>query len=192
MDAYVKEDRVPNESRVFDGMATLITGAASGIGRGVAEHFAALGARVAVVDLKAQEAEAVAAGIAAAGGEARAYAADVADASAVTAMVGEVASDFATSDRPRFVSGSIGPGQKLPSLGPFAPVHRDPAAPGPDHDLPVRTAGVRRCDGVGWCGHGAHAALAAGGPARSTRSCQSVLIGIPKSGLCVLLPCTHP
>ncbi|MCC7077887.1 MAG: methionine synthase [Acidimicrobiia bacterium] len=29
----------------------------------------------------------------------------------------EVASDFATSDRPRFVSGSIGPGQKLPSLG---------------------------------------------------------------------------
>lgn len=89
---------MPNESRVFDGMATLITGAASGIGRGVAEHFAALGARVAVVDLKAQEAEAVAAGIAAAGGEARAYAADVADASAVTAMVGEVASDFGRID----------------------------------------------------------------------------------------------
>jgi 5-methyltetrahydrofolate--homocysteine methyltransferase len=36
---------------------------------------------------------------------------------AAARLVREVASSFSTSDRPRFVSGSIGPGKKLPGLG---------------------------------------------------------------------------
>ena len=61
----------------IDGQVALVTGAAAGIGRGIAKLFAAAGAAVVVTDLKADGAEAVAKDIAAAGGKAVARACNV-------------------------------------------------------------------------------------------------------------------
>jgi 3-oxoacyl-[acyl-carrier protein] reductase len=55
----------------------LVTGAGGGFGEGIAKHFAELGARVVVADLRADAAQRVAADMEAAGGQALACAADV-------------------------------------------------------------------------------------------------------------------
>jgi NAD(P)-dependent dehydrogenase (short-subunit alcohol dehydrogenase family) len=83
----------------LDGQVAIVTGAGGGLGREHALALAARGARVVVNDLgaardgsggSATAAEAVVAEIEAAGGEAMANAASVADAAAVEAMVAEV------------------------------------------------------------------------------------------------------
>jgi 3-oxoacyl-[acyl-carrier protein] reductase len=61
----------------------IVTGAASGIGKAIAERLAGAGAAVLIADLHADRAEAVAAALRAAGGRAAAVAADVSDAEAV-------------------------------------------------------------------------------------------------------------
>lgn len=63
----------------LDGRVALVTGAAAGIGRAVAEALASSGAAVAVVDRDASGAEAVAAALCDAGGRATAVTADVRD-----------------------------------------------------------------------------------------------------------------
>src|SRR5262245_65236700 len=65
------------QHRRLDGKAAIVTGAAAGIGRAIAERFAAEGARVVLADQNAAGAEAVAAAITAAGGTAFAVAVDV-------------------------------------------------------------------------------------------------------------------
>jgi 3-oxoacyl-[acyl-carrier protein] reductase len=61
----------------------VVTGAASGIGKAIAERLAGAGAAVLIADLHADRAEAVAATLRAAGGRAEAIGADVSDADAV-------------------------------------------------------------------------------------------------------------
>lgn len=75
----------------FAGEVVAITGAAQGIGRSVAEAFAAQGARVAVIDLQLDAAEKVAEQITAAGGTAIAVRCDVGERASVDAAAAEIA-----------------------------------------------------------------------------------------------------
>lgn len=78
-------------SDVVAGRVALVTGASRGIGAAIARRLAAGGAAVAVNAIDGPEAERVAAELRAAGGEAAAFPADVADVSQVEAMVRAVA-----------------------------------------------------------------------------------------------------
>ena len=69
----------------LDGKVALITGAASGIGKAIAEIYAAAGAAVAIADLNQAGADAAAADIAAKGGKAIGIAMDVTNEAAVDA-----------------------------------------------------------------------------------------------------------
>jgi 2-hydroxycyclohexanecarboxyl-CoA dehydrogenase len=71
----------------LDGRAAFVTGAASGIGRGIAHALAREGARVTIADLNAAGARAVAAEIEKAGGVAAAQPLDITDVAAVDAAV---------------------------------------------------------------------------------------------------------
>ena len=84
-------DAVPDLSRSVKGLGVLVTGAASGMGGATAHVFAREGAKVAVTDRELAPAEAVAADIRAEGGEAHAWALDVADAGAVARVIPEIA-----------------------------------------------------------------------------------------------------
>ncbi|WP_315724451.1 MULTISPECIES: SDR family NAD(P)-dependent oxidoreductase [unclassified Bradyrhizobium] len=85
-------------SRSVQGLNVLITGAASGMGRATARVFADDGARVAVTDIDADGARAVATTIAVAGGTARAWQLDLTDRDAITAVVNEAAAHFGGLD----------------------------------------------------------------------------------------------
>ncbi len=68
---------------IGDGRVAVVTGAASGIGRALAEAFAAAGSAVVIADLADADPEVVAAGIRERGGDALAVVVDVSDAAAV-------------------------------------------------------------------------------------------------------------
>jgi NAD(P)-dependent dehydrogenase (short-subunit alcohol dehydrogenase family) len=70
------------------GRNAFVTGAASGIGKSIAERFAAEGAAVVVADVDAASAKAVAAGIASSGGQAVAVSVDVSNAESVSEAIG--------------------------------------------------------------------------------------------------------
>jgi NAD(P)-dependent dehydrogenase (short-subunit alcohol dehydrogenase family) len=80
-----------NPDRVYRGASAIVTGGASGIGRALGEHLARLGARVSLLDLQADLAERVAAGIRAAGGDAEAAALDVTDFPATETAFADIA-----------------------------------------------------------------------------------------------------
>lgn len=83
----------------FRGRAVLVTGASTGIGAAVARAFGGFGARVGVhYNTHREDAEAVAADVRAAGGEAFVVQADVADPAQVEAMVASVAERFGRLD----------------------------------------------------------------------------------------------
>jgi NAD(P)-dependent dehydrogenase (short-subunit alcohol dehydrogenase family) len=80
------------------GRVAVVTGAASGIGRALAEAFAAEGSAVVVADLDGPEAEVVAAGIRATGADALAVVVDVADAPAVEQLAATTLEHFGRVD----------------------------------------------------------------------------------------------
>jgi NAD(P)-dependent dehydrogenase (short-subunit alcohol dehydrogenase family) len=80
------------------GKVAVVTGAASGIGRALAEAFAAAGSAVLLADLDGPAAEEVAAGIRAGGGEAEAKAVNVADALAVDELAASTVKRFGHVD----------------------------------------------------------------------------------------------
>ncbi|HWA60178.1 MAG TPA: SDR family NAD(P)-dependent oxidoreductase [Caulobacteraceae bacterium] len=91
-------DPVIDLSRSVKGLTVLVTGAASGMGRATAHVFAREGAKVAVTDVRAEDAERVAADIRAEGGEARAWAFDVSSAETIATLVPEIANHFGGLD----------------------------------------------------------------------------------------------
>lgn len=76
----------------------VITGAGGGFGEGIARHFAQLGARVVVADLRSDAAAAVAAAIEADGGQALAVTVDVTSDAEVRAMVEATLARFGRLD----------------------------------------------------------------------------------------------
>ena len=82
----------------FKNRTVIVTGGGSGIGRVIAQRFAAEGARVAVVDWIGERANAVTAEIVAAGGKAESILADVSSSRDVTAMAGTVTSRLGAID----------------------------------------------------------------------------------------------
>lgn len=83
----------PGDFRL-DGQVAVIAGAGAGIGRAIAETFAAAGAAVMVSDLKAETAEAVASDIMARGGQAAGAACDVTKEDDLAELVRRTAQHF--------------------------------------------------------------------------------------------------
>jgi NAD(P)-dependent dehydrogenase (short-subunit alcohol dehydrogenase family) len=82
----------------LNGRVAIITGAGQGIGRAFAKAFAAKGAIPIIAERNRDRGEAVAAEIAAAGGQARAITTDVADPNSVAAMAKAVESELGRID----------------------------------------------------------------------------------------------
>jgi 3-oxoacyl-[acyl-carrier protein] reductase len=82
----------------LSGKVAIVTGAAHGIGRAIAERYGAEGATVVVCDVDAAGADAVAQGIAEAGGTAIGVVGDVSDRAAVDRLFDETLARFGTVD----------------------------------------------------------------------------------------------
>ena len=82
----------------LDGRVAVVTGAASGVGQGIAGVLAAEGARVVVVDVDAGAGERAAAALREAGHDVLALQADVVDGAAVAAMGAQVAERYGRID----------------------------------------------------------------------------------------------
>jgi 3-hydroxybutyrate dehydrogenase len=92
------QPRRSNGMSSLEGKVALITGAASGLGKAIAELYAQHGASVAIADINQQAADAVAAEINAAGGKAIGVAMDVSNEEAVNAGTDRVVAAFGHLD----------------------------------------------------------------------------------------------
>lgn len=82
----------------LEGRIAVITGAAQGMGEGIARMLAGAGAAVALADIQQGAVERLAAEINAAGGRASAYGSDMARESDITALIDGVSTDFGGLD----------------------------------------------------------------------------------------------
>ena len=83
---------------VLDGRVAIVTGAGTGLGRGIAEELAKEGASIAVAEIDAASADQAAAELAGLGVDARAYPTDVSKRDQVDATFDAVAQDFGRID----------------------------------------------------------------------------------------------
>lgn len=84
--------------KVLEGKVAIVTGGARGIGKAICAKLAAAGAKLAIVDIMPEVAQATADEFAAAGIEARAYGANVAKPEDADRTVGSVVADFGSLD----------------------------------------------------------------------------------------------
>ena len=94
----MKKRRLSKLSRSIEGRVALVTGAASGMGKATAELFCDEGASVAFTDIDSAAIQDVVKDIASAGGLARAWDLDVANAESVASTVNEIAEHFGGID----------------------------------------------------------------------------------------------
>ena len=88
----------PTSSKLLDGRLALVTGAAAGIGRAIALHYAQAGASVILVDLCAADCVATVEEITTAGGKAWTFALDITNVDACAALAERVDHDIGTLD----------------------------------------------------------------------------------------------
>ena len=86
-----------NDTR-FNGQVSIVTGAAGGIGRAIAQAMAAAGARVIVSDVRPEEGEASVKQIHSSGGEAHFVACDVSNADQVSHLIEATLEHFGRLD----------------------------------------------------------------------------------------------
>ena len=90
--------QTPQDLPLLQGRLALVTGAAAGIGRAIALRFARAGARIALVDLRAEDCAATAREITETGGSAWAFALDITDVDACAALAERVGRDIGPVD----------------------------------------------------------------------------------------------
>ena len=105
-----------NTTRIFDGATAIVTGGASGIGRGLAEEMAKRNSEVVLADRQIELAEEVASKICSSGGSASAFNVDVTDFSTVERLVQETVARTGRLDY-MFNNAGIGIGGNVSHFG---------------------------------------------------------------------------